>query len=861
MRKITIILLLIVNYAIANNIDSLINLVAKKETTHKQFEILINISKLYFEKDSVFLSVEYAKKAIINAKNRDNLYDYAEANSLMGKIYFNYGDYKSAIDYLIISKDIFGKLSKFRYYSEDLNTLAISYGNLEKYNLSIKYLNEMVYLNKTVSYSPKRLATAYGNIGFVYYILNRVEISEQYYLDAIKLFEEMKDSSILIDNYVNLGLLYGKQNKNKEAESYLYKALKILNLSNKKAFHKAGTIYEHLAKISKNNSEKKSDFLFKSLDFYKKSENNTDISNAYSNLADFYGVTNIKKSMEYLDISITICEKTNNNVLLYNRYLLKSKIYENNGDIESAFYYLKRYAEIKDSALISLETDKISEIENINLLKEKDYKFSLLNKENELNKIKVDKANNEILIYIVFLGISLVLIIVIIIFLVIIFKQLKIKRLNIASIEKINRKISQQNIEILNKKEELESVNEELEVSNQYSQKLKEEAEKNSQYKSMFLANMSHEIRTPMNGIIGLTDILQDCVIDDKAREYAKIINTSANNLLNVINDILDYSKIESNQIIIENIPIKLNEEIDEVIQILEAKAEEKGLELIVEYDTLIPEYIVSDPTRIKQIITNLANNAIKFTKKGYVKIKVNLFEQNNSDIVIEFRIIDTGIGIKEEHLDVIFNEFTQADKSTTRNYGGTGLGLSIAKHLTELLKGTIGISSKEGIGSEFWFTITASTFDGKIKNNRQDVNNQKLTFSVKNNYNILVVEDDEVNIELITTTLLRANHRIILAKNGLDALNIYKQKHSEIQLILMDLHMPIVDGYSAVSEIRKFELGSSIPQTFIIAVTANAMYGEREKCLNSGMNEYISKPFKPKELISFIDKINVFDL
>ena len=303
-------------------------------------------------------------------------------------------------------------------------------------------------------------------------------------------------------------------------------------------------------------------------------------------------------------------------------------------------------------------------------------------------------------------------------------------------------------------------------------------------------------------------------------------------------------------------LPIKLDKEVEEVIQMLKSKAEEKNLDLLVEYDKDIPEYIISDPVRIKQIITNIVNNALKFTRKGYVKVVVELFETTETNVVIKFRVIDTGIGIKEENLDIIFNDFTQADKSTTRKFGGTGLGLSIAKHLTELLKGTIGISSKEGEGSEFWFTIVAGTFkdiSGKI-----EIKNE-LNFNVKHQYNILIVEDDIVNIELLKTTLTKAKHTYLLAKNGLEALNIYKEKHNEIQLILMDLHMPIMDGYEAVDEIRKFEKGNSLKQTFIIAVTANAMQGEKEKCFSAGMNNYISKPFKPKELINIIDNIDIF--
>ena len=860
MRYIFTILVLFLNLISSfGNIDSLL-LKLDSDTGQAKFNTLIEISDYYYDIDSVFLSVKYVKKAISNARQRNNALDFAKANYAVADIHFNYGDYDSAIEYYLICKDIYGKYSKFKIYSDILNSLAICYGNKENYSKSLEYLNEMVYLNKVISYNEGRLATAYSNIGFVYYFLGKDDKAEKYYLQAIEINESKVDTSILIDNYINLGLLYVNSNKNELAENYLLKSLDLINANNKESYGRVGAVYEDLSLVYRNigNIKKQEQYLLKALKNYQKSGNNTDISNIYSYLADFYSVSDYDLAINYINKSIVIAKKTNNKVLLYRKYLLLSKIYENNNEIENAFYFYKKYSDLKDTIANNIQSSKVEMIDNINLLKEKDYKFSLLEKENELNKVKVEKANQEIKVYTIIIIISVLLIIIIIVSLVIIKKQLKLKKIHLTNIAAINNKMSIQNLEIIKQKEELINTNSELEIANEYAEKLRKEAEKSSEYKSLFLANMSHEIRTPMNGIIGITDILQDCVMDDKAKEYAQIINNSANNLLTVINDILDYSKIESNQIILEYLPIKLNEEVDEVIQILKSKADEEGLDLYVEYDENIPEYIISDPIRVKQIITNIVNNALKFTKKGYVKVVVELFEKTETDVIIKFRIIDTGIGIKEENLDIIFKDFTQADKSTTRKFGGTGLGLSIAKHLTELLNGSIGISSKEGEGSEFWFTIKASVF--KDISEKSEVKNE-LNFNVKHKYNILIVEDDIVNIELLTTTLSKAKHTFILAKNGLEALNIYKEKHSEIQLILMDLHMPIMDGYQAVNEIRMFEKGNSLKQTFIIAVTANAMHGEKEKCIEAGMNEYISKPFKPKELINFIDSIDIFNV
>ena len=825
-----------------------------------KYSTLIKLSDNYKEVDSIFFSIKYAKMAMATAKEKNKFIDYATASFKIGKNYYHYGDNNTAIEYYLISKDIFEKYSKFEMYSRVLNALAISYGDKNLYYKSLECLNEMIYLNKNILYSDKRLSKAYSNIGFVYYHLEKYEKAETFYLKAISLNKDINNINILINNYINLGMLYVNTKDNKLAISYLNKALEKIKENSNSSYSQIGIIYENLSFVARDlrNVKEQKDNLFLSLEYHIKSKNNKNISNAYSYIADYYSITNYNKAISYIDKSIKIALKTNNKNIVYTKYLVLSKIYESNNELDKALFFYKKYSVIQDSILLNMQLGRVGEIENVNLLKEKDYRFSLLDKENEINKVKVEKANQEIRIYTVIIIISVLLIIIVVVSLIIISKQLKLKRLHLKSIAAINNKISIQNLEIIKQKEVLVKTNSDLEIANEYAESLRAEAVQNSEYKSQFLANMSHEIRIDIQSNILITDIMQVRYLDYPAKESAWIINNSANNLLTVINDILDYSKIESNQIILEHIPLKLNEEIDEVVQMLKQKSDDKGLELLIEYDKDIPEYIISDPIRIKQIITNLVNNALKFTREGYVKIIVELFESTNSDVTIKFRVIDTGIGIKDEFLDAIFNDFTQADKSTTRKYGGTGLGLSIAKHLAELLKGSIGIYSKDGEGSEFWFTIKATIF--KDIGAKKEVA-KELNFNVKHKYNILIVEDDSVNIELLTTTLNKANHTFVLAKNGLEALNIYKEKHNEIQIILMDLHMPIMDGYKAVSEIRKYEKGNSLKQTYIIAVTANAMYGEKEKCIAAGMNDYISKPFKPKELLDFIENTNIFDV
>ena len=363
------------------NLDSLLNKL-KTDTGKIEYETLIELTENYKEIDSIFLSIKYVKKAIFNAKARNNSLDYANANYIIADIYYNYGDFDSAIEYYLVSKDIYGKYSKFDKYSTVLNTLAICYGNKEYYSKSLEYLNEMIYLNKNISYNENRLATAYSNIGFVYYFLKQYDKAENYYLQSINIHKNNRDTVILIDNYINLGLLYVKQKKNDLAKRYLLKSLELIVDNDKRSFNKIGAVYEDLSLISKNTGDTKEQekFLLMSLENYQKSNDNTDISRAYSNLASFYSVTNYDLAKMHIEKSINIAKKTINKSMLSNEYLLLSKIYENNNDIENALYFYKKYSELKDSLINSFQNDKVKSVENINLLKEKDFKFSLLMK-------------------------------------------------------------------------------------------------------------------------------------------------------------------------------------------------------------------------------------------------------------------------------------------------------------------------------------------------------------------------------------------------------------------------------------------------------------------------------------------------
>ena len=378
----------------------------------------------------------------------------------------------------------------------------------------------------------------------------------------------------------------------------------------------------------------------------------------------------------------------------------------------------------------------------------------------------------------------------------------------------------------------------------------KARAERSEQFKQQFLANMSHEIRTPMNAVLGMTNLVMDTEVTPKQDQYLKAIKKSSENLLVIINDILDLSKLEAGKMELEKIPFRISEQLTQAYETIHFKAEEKGLVLQTEIDKDVPEVLVGDPSRLNQVLINLSANAIKFTDKGNVRITVKKVPGTESSLA--FTVADTGIGIPADKLGSLFESFQQVDASTSRKYGGTGLGLSISKTLIELQGGKIEVKSEEGKGSEFSFTIAYGIPTGHEA--AALTKETKIDSSLLTGIRILVAEDNDYNQIVIQDTLenIIKGVKVDIADNGRIA--IEKLRTGDYDVILMDAQMPVMGGLEASEYIRKNLDGKkgSIP---ILALTASVLNTDLDKCIKAGMNDYVPKPFTRAQLLNTLAK------
>lgn len=398
------------------------------------------------------------------------------------------------------------------------------------------------------------------------------------------------------------------------------------------------------------------------------------------------------------------------------------------------------------------------------------------------------------------------------------------------------------------REDELNQLKNELaELRGEYDKIIQNEHDLQSS-QAIFLRNLSQNIRIPMNGVMGMLDVIRMTKLDAEQKDYVSLVANYSDNLLSIINDILDYSNLMNNSFQLEADYFEIEKLVDEVKELLRYKIEGKGLDFVIKIDGQIPEFLYADKARIKQILVNLLNNAIRHTREGEIRLSIDQLNQKDKNSVIKFSIVDTGFGIEEGLIRTLKKELNSEGLITKLSLNGVGLGLAISQSLLKLMDTHLSFESEPDKGSNFWFTLSIAT----RHKNRSGVYNEAIPG--KRSLKILLVEDNMLNQKFAKVTLTQQGHFLDIAENGKVA--IEKFKADTYDLILMDIQMPIMNGIEAAEEIRRIEKEQNQEPIKIIAITAFALDNKREECLSSGMDNFLAKPFKPKELIQMIDEI-----
>ncbi len=821
-----LILLLFVNVSFSQvDVDSLMRDLQSKTNGEKIDSSALNtLEKLaeYYHQDDPIKTLEYSNKYLITARNYNDKKSIAHAYHYLGDYYRDEGLPIIAIDYYFSSMYIYEELNfpgAVAYTNIDVGNI---YFDLGKHDIAKQYYEKVISMpdEKDVIIAK---AVALNNIGLIYRDAKDYTNALKKFEEALEIRRKADDKNLIAHSYNYIASIYTSLKNFDEAEKYYNRSLQLYKEIN--YYSDMGKVMMNIGKLYYEKSEKEKSIGYRNdaVKLFLDKNKLFAAAEAMTDLAEFHKSDgNISEALNHSFRAYKIATENKYTSVRQQSLKLLSDLYLISNNLQEAYNYLKIFDDLKDSIAQREAQRKLVNLEFSNEFQRRDREMSSMKSENQLKQLTIENQSRKNTFLLVITTAIFVL-------LVVIFFAFRLQRKSLKILQDRNKVIDENNKKI--------------EISMKMLEDAKEEAEKNARIKSEFLSIMSHELRTPMNAVLGMTQVIMEENPRKDQLENLETIKISAQNLLDIINDILDYNRLESGKIFLEHKDFSLKNLMAKLFRIFSYSMKQKGLTLNFNYDSSLGESFIGDEIRLGEIITNLIGNAIKFTDSGAITVDIKKIGNKPNTSLIRFSVKDTGIGISQQNITNIFDSFTQEKTDTTRKYGGTGLGLSIVKKLLELMSGRIFVESKVGEGSKFYFEIELENSEKKFE---QVIKEPESAPNKINLSKILIVEDNTVNQLVMKKMLKNTGIEIDIADNG--KIGFEKVLQNKYDLVFMDLLMPEMDGYEATREIRNFN--KDIP---IVALTADVMKGVEAKTKEAGMNNYLTKPVKKDELLKIL--------